>query len=202
LLHGSRARDVYVTEASDLDAIVVARELRGRYPSGHGSPVEVVEVTDLRELPDWFRPALLWSEPLLDTTGEVAEQLREITTVDPATAGEPLDGYLNMTYRSLKNARVGEAVGAVLDAQESIPWFLQFVFNVHGRVRPYNKWLAWELREHPLPVAVDLELLARVGRAETAAQHALFRRTESLAREAGLDAVVDGWEPDLGWLRG
>jgi hypothetical protein len=202
LLHGSRARGVYVTEKSDLDAIVVVRELQGRYPSGHGSPVEVVEVTDLRKLPDWFRPAVLWAEPLLDTTGDLATQLREVTTVDPASAAEPLDGFVNMLYRSLKNARVGEEVGALLDAQESIPWFLQFVFNVHGRIRPYNKWLAWELREHPLPVEIDLELLRRAGAADREAQHALFRQAEAIAREAGLDAVVDGWEPDLVWLRG
>ena len=191
-----------MTEASDLDAIVVVRELQGRYPSGHGSPVEVVEVTDLRMLPDWLRPAVLWVEPLLDTDGVVAAQLREITTVDPATAGEPLDGYVNQLYRSLKNARVGEELGSLLDAQESIPWFLQFVFTVHGRVRPYNKWLAWELREHPLPVDVDLELLRRVGRGDVDAQHALFRQAEAIARDAGLGAVIDGWEPDLVWLRG
>jgi hypothetical protein len=191
-----------VTEDSDLDAIVVVREVQERYPSGHGSPVEVVEVTDLGTLPEWFRPAVLWSEPLLDKTGEVAAQLREVTTVDPATAAGPLDGFVNMLYRSLKNARVGEEVGALLDAQEAVPWFLQFVFNVHGRVRPYNKWLAWELREHALPVEVDLELLRRAGGADRDAQHALFRQAEAVARGRGLGQVIDGWEPDVAWLRG
>lgn len=191
-----------MTDASDLDAIVVVRELQGRYPSGHGSPVEVVEVTDLRQLPEWMRPAVLWAEPLLDKTGEVAAQLRELTTVDPATAAEPLDGFVNLLYRSLKNARVGETTGALLDAQEAIPWFLEFVFGVHGRVRPYNKWLAWELREHPLPVEVDLELLRRAGAADRDAQHALFRQAEAVARDAGLDPVIDGWEPDVAFLRG
>ena len=77
------------------------------------------------------------------------------------------------------------------------------MFNVHGRIRPYNTWLEWELREHPLPVEVDLELLRRIGASgEIGAQQQLFRSTERLAREAGLGAVVDGWEPDLEWLRG
>jgi hypothetical protein len=77
------------------------------------------------------------------------------------------------------------------------------VFNVHGRVRPYNKWLEWELAEHPLPVAVDLALLRRIATTgDIPAQQELFRWSESLAREAGLDTVVDGWEPDLDWLRG
>jgi len=203
LLHGSRARGLWVTEQSDLDAIVVVRERRGDYASGHGSPVEIVEVTSLHDLPEWMLPALTWNEPLLDRTGEVAEQVRALTTVDPASAGEALDGFVNMLYRSLKNARVGNDLAALLDAQEAIPWFLEFVFRVHGRLRPYNKWLEWELREHPLPVAVDLARLERIARTGDAAeQRALFREAEALARAKGLGSVIDGWEPDVAWLRG
>jgi hypothetical protein len=92
---------------------------------------------------------------------------------------------------------------ALLDAQESIPHYLDFVFVVHGRMRPYNKWLEWELREHPLPVELDLGRLERM--ALTAAlddQRSLFRETERLARELGHGATIDGWEPDVAWLRG
>jgi Nucleotidyltransferase domain len=205
VVHGSRGRGVYVTEKSDLDVVLVVRELRGDYPSGHGDPVEVVEVTSIGKLPDWMLPALLWTEPALDKTGEVAEQLRKALTVDPASAAEPLDGYVNQCYRSAKNARVGLELAALLDAQESIPWYLQFVFNVHGRIRPYNKWLEWELREHPLPAScnVQLALVERIARTgDLAAQQELFRSTEKVARDAGLGAVIDGWEPDVAWLRG
>jgi hypothetical protein len=202
---GSRGRGLYVTELSDWDYLVVVRELRGEYPSEHGDRIEYSEITleRLASPPEWARPALLSVDLLLDKTGEVASALSTATTVDPATAGEPLDGYINMYYRSAKNARVGLELASLLDAQESIPWFLQFVFNVHGRVRPYNKWLEWELAEHPLPVAVDLALLRRIATTgDIPAQQELFRWSESLAREAGLDTVVDGWEPDLDWLRG
>jgi hypothetical protein len=121
VLHGSRARGLYVTEQSDLDAIFVVRELRGAYPSRHGDPVEVVEVTSLERLPGWMLAALTWTEPTLDKTGEVAEQLRTVTAVDPATAGEPLDGYINMYYRSAKDVRVGLELAALLDAQGVAP---------------------------------------------------------------------------------
>jgi len=201
---GSRGRGMYVTERSDWDAFVVVRELRGEYPSQHGDRIEISEITLARlvDPPDWARPALLWLEPQLDKTGEVAEALRVATTVDPATAGEPLDGYVNMLYRSLKNARVGLELASLLDAQESIPWFLQFVFTVHGPVRPYNKWLSWELEEHPLPWN-DLPRLERIARTgDLAEQQALFRDAESLARERGLGAVIDSWEPDVALLRG
>jgi hypothetical protein len=133
----------------------------------------------------------------------VTEQLSEVTKVDPATAADPLDGYVNSYYRSAKNARAGLELGSLLDAQESIPQYLQFAFAVHGRVRPYNKWLEWELEHHPLPVEVDLSRLERIARTGALAeQQALFRATESLARERGHGATIDGWEPDVAWLRG
>lgn len=203
---GSRGRDAYVTDKSDWDAFVVVREERGDYESPErGLGVEVSEVTleVLADPPDWARPAFLGLTPQLDKTGEVAAALEQATTVDPATAAAPLDAYVNMYYRSAKNARVGLEFASLLDAQESIPWYLQFVFAVHGRLRPYNKWLEWELEHHPLPVALDLARLERIGRTgDLSEQQALFRETEALAREHGHGATIDGWEPDVAWLRG
>jgi hypothetical protein len=203
VVHGSRGRGRYVHEHSDWDVILVVRELRGEYGAERGGEIEVAEVTSLDRLPDWMLPALTWRTPELDKTGEVAQQLRAATTVDPATAAGPLDAYVNAYYRSAKNARAGPALASLLDAQESVPWFLHFVFNVHGRLRPYNKWLEWELQEHPLPCDVDLTRLRHVAvTGEVAAQQALFRDVERLARERAHGAVIDAWEPDVAWLRG
>ncbi|MDX6440456.1 MAG: hypothetical protein QOE43_185 [Gaiellaceae bacterium] len=204
VVFGSRGKDAFVTEASDWDVFVVVREHRGERPFVHGAKLETVEVTldELRNQPAWNRYSLTWLEPQLDKTGEVAGALRDAVQVDPATAAEPLDGYVNMLYRSLKNARVGLELASLLDAQESIPWFLEFVFAVHGRLRPYNKWLAWELETHPLPWndLPRLERIARTGDLEE--QRALFREVEAIAREHGHRGVIDGWEPDVAWLRG
>jgi hypothetical protein len=184
--------------------VVVVRERTGRYDSEErGGELEASEVTSLADLPKWMLPAFTWTTPALDKTGAVAAQLAEVTRVDPATAAEPLDDYVNSYYCSAKNARAGLELAALLDAQESIPHYLDFVFVVHGRMRPYNKWLEWELREHPLPVELDLGRLERI--ALTAAlndQQALFRETERLARELGHGATIDGWEPNVAWLRG
>ncbi len=203
VVHGSRGRGLHVHEGSDWDVVVVVHQRAGRYDSERGGQLEALEVTSLTELPDWMLPAVTWTTPALDKTGVVTVQLTEVTTVDPATAAEPLDGYVNSYYRSAKNARAGLELSALLDAQESIPWYLQFVFAVHGRVRPYNKWLEWELREHPLPVEVDLSRLERSARTgDLDEQRSLFRETESLAREHGQGATIDGWEPDVAFLRG
>ena len=204
VLFGSRGRGAFVTEQSDWDVFVVVRENRDERPFVHGARLETVEVTvdELRSPPAWNRYALAWLEPQLDKTGEVAAAMREAVRVDPASAGEPLDGYVNLYYRSAKNARAGLALASLLDAQESVGWFLEFVFAVHGRLRPYNKWLEWELEHHPLPWS-DLPRLERIARTgDLAEQQALFCDAESLARSNGLGAVIDGWEPDVAWLRG
>jgi hypothetical protein len=204
VLYGSRARGAFVTERSDWDVYVVVREHRGDRPFRRGERVETVELTleELRD-PAGLRYHLAWIEPQLDKTGEVTEALREVTAVDSATAGEPLDAYVNSYYRSAKNDRVGLELASLLDAQESVPHWLEFVFTVHGRLRPFNKWLGWELREHPLPVDVDLQRLERIGRTGAIEdQQELFRVTEALAREYGHGATIDGWEPDVAWLRG
>ena len=205
VLSGSRGRGLHVRETSDWDAFVVVRTLSGDWPQERGG-LDLSELTLERfaDPPDWARPALLWLRPALDKTGEVAAALAEATRVDPATATEPLDGYVNMLYRSLKNDRAGLGLASLLDAQESIPWLLDFTFRAHGRVRPYNKWLEWELEHHPLPgdsLLLDrLERIAAGGDAET--QREQFRATEELARELGFGDVIDGWRPDLGFLRG
>jgi hypothetical protein len=204
VVFGSRGKGAFVTEQSDWDVFVVVREQHGDRPFVHGARLETVEITidELRNLPQWNRYSLTWGEPQLDKTGEVAAALRDAVRVDPATAGEPLDGYVNSYYRSAKNARVGLEFPSLLDAQESVGWFLEFVFAVHGRLRPYNKWLAWELEQHPLPWN-DLPRLERIARTGAIAeQQALFRDAESIARTHDLGAVIDGWEPDVAWLRG
>ena len=200
-----------MTERSDHDVHVIVRDdaaygrWTARHPFRHGDPMEVV-VTTL----DQFRahpPDYTFAHvtPLLDRGG-IAELVAEKGRVDPATAADALDGYVNCYYRSAKNARDERPLEARLDAAESIPYFLEFLFAAHGRVRPYNKWLRWELERHPLepPWTADalLPRLQRVLAGDLPAQQELFRDAEQLARERGHRNVIEGWEPDVPWLRG
>ena len=126
--------------------------------------------------------------------------------------GDQLDGYVNMAYRALKSDRDGRALERRLDAAESVHWWLDVVFTLEGRVRPYNKYLAWELREHPLSV-VDgrpdgcfrkSRPCWRGGRRPAA--YAVVER-ECLAwddRHGGHDLrdLIESWGEELGLLRG
>ena len=110
-------------------------------------------------------------------------------------------------YRSRKNERSGLRIEAHLDAVESVGPLLTFLFAVQGRVRPFNKWLDWELAREPLDgerwargTLLDrLERLASAG--AVADQAAMFRDVEVLARDRGHGDVVDSWEPDVAWFR-
>ena len=104
----------------------------------------------------WFRWSYAWAPVLLDRTGgELAEAVRRQATLTPEEADavlidhDRLDGWVNFAYRALKNDRDGRPLEARLDAAESVPWLLDVVFALAGRVRPYNKYLPWELRTHP-----------------------------------------------------
>jgi hypothetical protein len=209
---GSRGRDFMVDERSDWDVCVVLRDADARrafdaeFPYVHGSRVEIVTATleDLRGATDEHgRYAGAHARVEIDKTGgELTEVVAQFESLPSGTrhavVREALDGYINQTYRSLR-------YGTRLDAVEAVPYALRTIFALAGRVRPYNKYLEWELRHHPVDGCdADslLPLLDRVLTGEPAAQHELFNRIEPTARDEGFGDVVDGWEPDLEWLRG
>jgi hypothetical protein len=121
---------------------------------------------------------------------------------DGSIRSQGLDGFINSCYRAAKNHRGGRLLEAHLDAAESIGWLVDFLFAACGRVRPYNKWLVWELRTHPLrePWSEDrlVPAVADVLQSgELRAQQGLFRDVERFARSRGYGDVLDGWQPDL-----
>jgi hypothetical protein len=149
--------------------------------------------------------------PELDRTGEIQELLDEKGSLprDEARriAAEALDAYINQSYRSAKNVLDGDPFAGRLDALESLPYALTTLFALNQRVRPYNKYLRWELEHYPLPgdewsAARLLPLLEAVAEGDLTAQRLLFRQIEALARERGHSAVIDGWTADLDLLRG
>jgi Nucleotidyltransferase domain len=211
-LFGSRGRGFMVDERSDWDVCVVladreAREAFDReFPYAHGARVEIVSATldGLRDASsEHGRYAAAHADVVLDKTGgELTRVVAELESLPPGSRDvivrEALDGYINQAFRSLR-------YGTRLDAVEAIPHALRTIFALEDRVRPYNKYLEWELRHHPLEgwTADELlPLLDRVLTGEAKAQRELFNRLEPLARRAGFGDVIDGWEPDVDWLRG
>lgn len=227
VLGGSRGKGALVRPDSDYDVYVVVdrddavEPCRLRYGRPRGEPIEVFVLS----LAGFRAHAAVGSEtesnrytfahvrPLVDKSGgEVSRLVEEKGRLPRAAARErvasSLDAYVNSYYRSAKNLVLGLELEARLDAGESIPFLLTALFALDERVRPYNKWLAWELRQHPLDggrwrpdeLPPRLDRIATTG--DLREQQLLFRAVEQRARERGFASVIDGWEPDVAWLRG
>ena len=225
VLTGSRGSGFAITDGSDWDVRLVVRdeardEYRARLGTPHGSAVEVVVLTldklaavgEIGSPMAWDRPSYVHAQVIVDTDGRVAAVIDSLRTLPPeaarALAAERLDDYVNSYHRSAKNHRLGLAVEAHFDAAESIPSLLETLFALHGRVRPFNKLLRFELEQQPLDGdawSADA-LLPRLQRilatGDLAEQQSLFRDVEQLARAHDLGDVIDGWEPDVPRLRG
>lgn len=164
-MSGSAARGM-ATERSDVDVLVVRAEMTGletrRSAAIDEIPDSLVELEDVSPYGSagwWGRWSYAYAEVLRDDTdGRISAAVRRLATVDGAEQRDilvghsRLDGWVNFAYRSLKSWRDGRPFESRLDAVESLPWLMDVVFTLAGRVRPYNKYLAWELREHPLVV--------------------------------------------------
>jgi hypothetical protein len=226
VLSGSAARGM-ATEHSDVDVYVV-RDDEVERETVHSPTIDQIQWTvgDLEQVDrygtgDWyFRWSFAYAQVLRDLTGgRVTDAVRRQATVDHdeqrwiLVDQDRLDGYVNFAYRALKSERDGRLREARLDAAESLPWLLDVVFALSGRLRPYNKYLPWELREHPLAVPEwsAEALLPEVELMLTGDPAALRRTFAVVDREArAWDAahgttvcgdLVDDWGAELDVLR-
>ena len=199
VLTGSHARGL-ATAHSDHDVVIVV-DREGDWPYRRTPELDEIPYT-VPGLADtsllWQRYAFRGARVLLDRLdGRVAELVarQAAPTEQEATrwAREGLDGYVNFLYRAAKSRRDGEPLAARLDEMESISWLLTAVFAMHGRLRPYNKYLRWELETFPLPAPWDPTLPGRLA----ADPAGLFADVCALARRCGHGDVLDEWGDDL-----
>jgi predicted nucleotidyltransferase len=199
VLTGSHARGL-ATPYSDHDVVIVV-DHEGDWPGRRSPELDEIPYT-VDGLADtsvfWQRYAFRGARVLLDRLdGRVAELVarQAAPTAEEATtwAREGLDGYVNFLYRAAKSRRDGEALAARLDELESVSWLLNAVFAMHGRLRPYNKYLRWELETFPLPTPWDTTLPGRLATDSTS----LFADVCDLARHCGHGDILDEWGDSL-----
>ncbi|GIF01634.1 hypothetical protein [Paractinoplanes rishiriensis] len=181
-------------------------------------------ISELEQVPPfgthgwWFRWSFAWAPIIFDrSAGRLASALRRQATVTADEAEsilvehDRLDGWLNYAYRACKNDRDGRLLERRLDAAESMPWLLDVIFTLEGRVRPYHKYLPWELHQHPLarwPAQESLGLLTDTLDGDPAAIRATFARVETAC--AAFDGarpkpilipLIESWAEELQLLR-
>jgi hypothetical protein len=227
VLSGSAARGM-ATEHSDVDVYVVRDDDVERETSHSPALDEIYwSVDDLEQVDRhgtggwYFRWSFAYAQVLRDDTGgRVTEAVRRQAAVDDAEQRwilvdqDRLDGYVNFAYRALKNHRDGRDLETRLDAAAALDWLLYVVFTLAGRLRPYNKYLPWELREHPLGVPewsaeVFLPEIERILAGDAAALRRTFAVVDREVR--AWDAahgttvcgdLIDEWDGELEILRG
>ena len=220
VLTGSRGRGPFAREGSDWDVRLVVNDASAceTYWSEHGDLIEAVVLTleqfeqaaEIGAPNEWDRYSYTHATVVIDKLdGVIARRVAEKGVLPLEAAREiaerKLGAYLNSYYRSIRNGALGLTDAARLDAAESVSPFLTALFAMHARVRPYNKFLRWELEEHPLDGWQADELLARlalIGTGDLDAQRQLFRAVEPLVRDCGHGHTIDSWEPHVVLLRG
>ncbi len=223
---GSRGRGPFARPDSDWDVRLIASddalaEAESLFDTPHGATVEVAvfsltgfeKAGEIGTDNEWDRYSYAHVEVVLDKLGG---RITELVNAKGALPGEvarqiaarQLDAYINAYYRSTKNLDIGLTTAALLDAAESVSPFLSALFAMHERVRPFNKYLAWELEQYPLgdrvwaAAALIPRLQRIVSSGDLAEQQSLFRDSEELARDRGLGEIIDDWAPNVPWLRG
>lgn len=222
-LGGSRGKGL-VTADSDYDCWIIVKdevleEYRERLEklNSHGFDLSVSTLDEFTNYAGWNSPTM-WDrysfahiKALVDKLGIVQEMIDAKATIPDCElrpfVRRSLDHYINQVYRSLKCHRDGNTVGSRLDAAESINPLLDAIFALNGRLRPYHKYLEWELKNYPLqkPGMPSDELVRSVleiiTTGDSSIQRELLTVVEKLFRDNGYGDVFDAWGEDLLWMR-
>lgn len=217
ILTGSRGKGV-VTQYSDYDVALIAtdekfsdaREEYAKHKEIEKIDIGVMSISGFRNHAavgspmEWDRYNYAHLKVQIDKTGEIQKIADEKGILPSDSVKEvcktSLDRYLNYLYRSLKNFRDGNIIASHLDACESIPPLLIFLFAVEGRVRPYNKYLGWELTNYRLKVLSlshqtflnRIQNIIQTG--DTTIQKEIMNIVRNLATKQGYAYILDGWK--------
>jgi hypothetical protein len=160
-----------------------------------------------------YRYAFAHLKALVDKTGR-AQALIDAKTCVPADAiagfvHASLDHALNQAYRGLKCLRDGDPAASRLEAVEGINPLLDALFAPHGgRLRPYFKYLGWELERFGLDQlpfdgrALLERLMAVLAPGGATALSGLLAAVQDAFRAAGHGGAFDGWGEKLTWILG
>lgn len=214
----SRGKDnQFLTEHSDYDVIVVlvddaSQELKDHLKMYESEKFELwpKTITEFKEharwgtADDWDRYNYTHNKAVIDKTGEIQKIIDGKgglpTEVQKDFVENALDAYINSVYRSAKYWRDGNEFAAHVDASESLPYLMTALYALEGRLKPYNKYFVWELKNHPLkllPWSVDgfisdYKKILVAGDIKT--QGKIYTAVKKLFQNQGYGKTVEGWK--------
>jgi hypothetical protein len=220
-LDGSRGKG-RSTPQSDYDCTLIVADAatldyQQRFTC-HGSGVDCLVMTF-----DQFAAFSAWGSPfawnrynyahigaLVDKTGRAKQLIEEKGRIPPAEVDgfieARLDHYVNQVYRAAKCRRDGQGLAARIEAAASVEPLLDVLFALEGgRLRPYPKYLEWELEAFPLQVwptdaGALLEAISSILADQPDAELALFDDVQRVSRALGFGRVLEAWGDGLALL--
>ncbi len=216
---GSRGKsNEFLTKDSDIDIYVVLsdtapNELLEKLMSYRANEFFEIRVWKLSEFvhyadwgsdKSWNRYNFSHNKAIIDKTGEIQKLIDEKGILPEAVkkkvVEDSLDEYFNQVYRSAKYWRDGINFSAYIDATESLPPLMTALYALEGRLRPYNKYFVWELKNYPLnllpwPVdefITDYKHILETGDINT--QKKIFTEVKKLFIKHGYKDSIDGWK--------
>lgn len=217
-LGGSRGKDNnFITENSDMDVYIIISdtapdELKEKLKTYKSEWFEsrVMDLTEFREYAnwgsdkEWDRYNFAHNKAIIDKTGEI-QKLMDEKGILPIEAqrkviDESLGEYFNQIYRVAKYTRDGREFEAYLDAVESLPILMTALYALEGRLKPYNKYFEWELRNYPLKLLpwpvdefiADYKHILQTGDFQT--QSKIFKEVKTLFKKEGFDTEINEWK--------
>jgi len=157
---------------------------------------------------EWDRYNFAHIRALVDKTNGKIQKLIDKKSVFPKDKARDfikgnLDAYINQVYRSLKNFRDGNKEAGTLDAIDTIRFVISIIFALHGRIRPYNKYLFWEIEKYPLTkISWKSEKYKEIfinicSSGDIDSQKELFKMIKDVSCQEGFGDVFDAWGDKL-----
>ncbi len=216
---GSRGKsNEFLTKNSDMDIYVILSdtspsELLEKLMSYRANEFFEIRVWKLSDFihyadwgtkEDWNRYNFSHNKAIVDKTGEIQKLIDEKgilpEIVKKKVIEDSLDEYFNFVYRSAKYWRDGINLSAYIDATESLPSLMTALYALEGRLRPYNKYFEWELKNYPLKLLpwpvdefiFDYKHILETGDINT--QKKIFTLVKQLFINQGFKDSIDGWK--------
>ncbi|PCI25063.1 hypothetical protein COB57_02470 [Candidatus Peregrinibacteria bacterium] len=214
-LDGSRGKKME-TEHSDYDARIIVKEsVKQEYKdlyeniSDPDIDISVMTLNELKEHAEygsemsWDRYNFTHLKVIFDKSGKIQkiidDKAKRSKTEQDTIINNSLGAFINQVYRLEKDMRDNNILAAKLEAIEAIPFFLEAIFALEGRIRPYNKYLEWELNNFPLTIfpwkkgeliSIILEITENK---QLHRLHELFTTIKPLFKKAGYNEAFDEW---------
>jgi len=215
-LGGSRGKG-FATQNSDYDLVMIVKpEVKSKYEKKYlknfKDPNFDFFIRTFEELKKhalwgsgtfWDRYNYVYVKVLFDRTVKIQKIIDNKAKLSDKEKKQiinsSLDAFINQVYRSAKCRRDGNVRASHLEIVQAIPLLLDCVFALESRVKPYYKYLEWDLGKHPLQrlpwkkedfLNKILKLL-KDGDEKIALE--LLVKTRPIFRKAGYGFIYDGW---------